>query len=168
MGDVQVLALFEYVDDFLTALRELSGRTGRIERVFSPLHLPEVQEALGKSPSRVRLITLVGGICSGLSLVGLAIYAHLSFNLITSGKPVLPWIPWVVVLFEGTILGAVLSGVTAWILKGRLPRLRNEMGYDPRFSQDRFGILVSCSGNEQEAMRRFLQEAGAEEVRFVA
>ena len=161
------IAIFGYVDDFLSALRSLKGTTYRIETAFSPLRLSEIQEILGKKPSVVRLITLFGGVLSGLGLIALAVYAHHSFKLITGGKPVLPWVPWVVVCFEGTILGAVLSAVTAWILKGHLPRLKPPAGYDVRFSQDRFGILVAYADGEREAIMIFLKEAGAEEVRHV-
>ena len=168
MADSQgILGLFAYADDFLSALRSLKTGNHRIETVFSPLHLPEVQEIMETRPSRVRLIALLGGIFGGLGTVALAVYAHISFHLITGGKPVLPWTPWVIVCFEGTILGAVISSVLAWILKGRLPRLGNEKGYDPRFSQDRFGILVACSPGEEESVTALLTKTGAEEVRRV-
>ena len=163
-----LVASFQYVDDFLSALRALKAGAHRIETVFSPLRLPEVQEMLETGPSPVRLITLLGGIVGGLSVVGLAVYAHLSFSLITSGKPVLPWVLWVVVCFEGTILGAVISSVLAWILSGRLPRTHPVAGYDERFSQDRFGILVACAGGEEEQVERLFKDAGAGEVRRVA
>ncbi len=163
-----LLAVFVYADDFLSALGRLKAGSHRVETVFTPLNLPEVQEILGKKPSQVRLITLMGGVLGGLGVVGLAVYAHLSFSLITSGKPVLPWVPWVVVCFEGAILGAVISSVVAWILKGRLPRLQPVAGYDPRFSQDRFGILVAPPGSEEDKVKKLLEEAGAVEVRRVS
>jgi hypothetical protein len=91
--------------------------------------------------------------------------------LITSGKPILPAVPWVIVLFEGTVLLAAICSVIAWIVKGGLPRVRYQRGqsagYDPRFSGDRFGILVACTDRERDQIIRILQEAGAEEVRDV-
>jgi hypothetical protein len=163
----QLLAIFVYVDDLLAALRRLKEMQCSIRTVFSPLRLREVQEILGAKPSIVRLITLVGGIAGGLGFVGLAVYAHLSFKLITSGKPVLPWIAWVIVCFEGTILLSVTFSVVAWILKGRLPRVRLATGYDSRFSNDRFGILVDMAGADREEIIQLLEKAGAEEVRDV-
>jgi hypothetical protein len=162
-----LLGVFTYVDDLLLALRKLKEGSYAIERVHSPLHLPEVEEILGKKPSTVRIFTLLGGIVGGLGVTALAVYSHLSFSLITSGKPVLPWVPWVVVCFEGAILGAVLSAVAAWVFKGGLPRLQPAKGYDSRFSQDRFGILVACAAEEQEQVRKVLERAGAEEVQSV-
>ena len=167
MNKQGLLAVFTYVDDFLSALRSLKNENHKIENVFSPLRLPEIQEIMGPKPSGVRFITLLGAAFGGLGTVSLAVYAHLSFNLITSGKPVLPWTPWVIVCFEGAILGAVIFSVLAWILKGHLPRLSTSKGYDPSFSQDRFGILVACSGTEEENIRILLAESGAGEVRRV-
>jgi hypothetical protein len=165
--DRQLLALFIYVDDFLPALRLLKAGAHRIETVFSPVPLPEIEEILQKKPSAVRLIALLGGLAGALGVIALAVYSHLSFRLVTGGKPVLPWVPWLVVAFEGAVLGAVLSTVAAWVLKGRLPRLRPADGYDPSFSQDRFGILVTCAGDKEEEITKLLAEAGAGEVRLV-
>ncbi len=83
----------------------------------------------------------------------------------------LPAVPWVIVLFEGTVLLAAISSVIAWIVMGGLPRIRyksgQSAGYDPRFSEDRFGILVSCTDGARPDHGN-PQEAGAEEVRDVA
>jgi len=165
--DPALLGIFPYLDDLLGALRKAKEEGFKILTVFSPIHFSEIQEILGHKPSPVRYLCLAGGILGGLSLVSLAVYAHLSFRLVTGGKPVLPWIPFVVVFFEGTVLLAVIFAVAAWILKGRLPRVRSNPAYDPRFSEDRFGILVGYQGEEREAIRELLAEAGAEEIRDV-
>lgn len=162
------LAVYTYVDDLFAVLRALKERAVRIETVYSPLRLREIDEILDKKPSIVRLITLVGGIVGGTSLVALAVYAHLSFRLITSGKPIFPRVPWVIVCFEGVVLLAVIFSVCAWILKSRLPRIRLAQTYDERFSGDRFGVVVSCAETEREKVRALLETSGAEEVRDVS
>jgi hypothetical protein len=166
--DPALLGIFPYLDDLLAALGQVKKGGFKILTVFSPIHFSEIQEILGHKPSPVRYFCLAGGILGGVSLVGLAVYAHLSFRLITSGKPVLPWIPFVVVFFEGTVLLAVIFAVIAWVLKGRLPRVRSNPAYDPRFSEDRFGILVGYQEEEREVILKLLKEAGAEEIRDVA
>jgi len=79
----------------------------------------------------------------------------------------LPPIPFVVPFFEGTILLAVIFAVVSWVLKGRLPRVHLPSAYDRRFSEDRFGILVSYTNGQRDIIQRLLEEAGAEEVRDV-
>ncbi len=159
-----LVAVFVYVDDLLGALQRLKEHSVHVESVYSPLRLPQLEEVLGKKPSIVRLITLIGGILGGISLVSLAVYAHMSFHLMTSGKPVFPRVPWVIVCFEGVILLSVIFSVCAWVLKGRLPRARLTAAYDARFSSDRFGVVVSCAETEKEEVRRLFETAGAEEV----
>jgi len=166
--DPALLGIFPYLDDLLAALRHAKKEGFKILTVFSPIHFSEIQQILGHKPSTVRYLCLAGGILGGVSLVSLAVYAHLSFRLVTGGKPILAWVPFVVVFFEGTVLLAVIFAVAAWILKGRLPRVRLHAAYDPRFSEDRFGILVGYQGEEREAIRELLMEAGAEEIRDVA
>jgi hypothetical protein len=166
-GNGTILALFIHVDDLLCALRRLKEGKHIIRTVFSPLPVPEVPQILGTKASAVRVFVLLGAATGGLGLVSLAVYAHLSFSLITGGKPVLPWIAWVVVCFEGAILGGVVSAAVSWILKGRLPRLTPIEGYDGAFSRDRFGVLVGCTPNEVESVKELLREEGAEEVRHV-
>jgi molybdopterin-containing oxidoreductase family membrane subunit len=136
-----------------------------IQSVFSPVSLPEIQEILGTGVSKTRLFTLIGGIVGGISLVSLAVYAHLSFKLIVYGKPVLAWIPWVVVAFEGTILLGALSAFFSWVFKAGLPRLSTDPGYSAEFSGHKFGIVVAATGEKRSEAEGILREGGAEEVR---
>ena len=159
-----ILGVFTYVDDLLAALKALKEAKLAVQAVYSPLRREEIQEAMGPKPSVVRIFTLVGGVLGGIALVSLATYAHLGWKLDTGGKPVLPWIPWVVVFFEGLILFAVLSTVISMVFKGRMPRWRLPNGYDVRFSEDRFGIQVSCPPGEFERALKILRESGAEEI----
>jgi hypothetical protein len=166
--DPALLGVFPYLDDLLDALRKLKGAERKILTVFSPIHFSEIQEIIGHKPSIVRYLALAGGILGGTSLVGLAVYAHLSFKLITSGKPIIPPIPFVVPFFEGMILLAVIFAVVSWVLKGRLPRVQLPAAYDPRFSEDRFGILVAYRDGERDEILKLMKNAGAEEVRDVS
>lgn len=160
-----LLGIFPDLDDLLAGLRRVKKEDGKILTVFSPIHFSEIQEILGHKTSGVRYLTLIGGILGGTGLVGLAVYAHLSFQFVTGGKPVLPTVPFVVPFFEGMILLAVLFTVLSWVLKGRLPRVRLPAAYDPRFSEDRFGILVACPPGRRDFLEGLLKDAGAEEVR---
>lgn len=166
--DPALLGIFPDLDDLLKALRKLKAAEHRILTVFSPVHFSEIQSIVGHKPSPVRYLTLAGGILGGTSLVGLAVYSHLSFRFITGGKPVIPPIPFVVPFFEGMVLLAVILTVLSWVLKGRLPRLRLPNAYDPRFSEDRFGVLVACREGERERIADLLKNEGAEEVRDVS
>ncbi len=164
----RLLGIYSYVDDVVAVIKELRRKKIRIDAVFSPTRSREMQEALGSGWSPVALFTLIGGICGGVGLIALAVYAHLSFHLITWGKPVIPAVPWVIVCFEGIILFSVLFSFVAWIFLGRLPVPLLPTGYDEIFSGDKFGIIVPFSNEDETEIRAILMGGKAEEVRQVS
>jgi hypothetical protein len=166
--DPALLGIFSQLDDLLGALKNLKQGGYTVLTVYSPFHFSEIQEILGHKPSNLRYLTLTGGILGGTGLVALAVYSHLSFKLITSGKPVIPLIPFVVPFFEGMVLLAVIFTVVSWVVKGRLPRVQLPAAYDSRFSEDRFGIVVAYAHGERGKILTLLQDWGAEEVRDVS
>jgi len=164
----KVLGVFVYLEDLLGAISLVKDRGGRIHTVYSPIHCEELLKAVGSRPSPVRLATLLGGVTGLLGGLALAIYTFLEWKFITSGKPTPPAVPLVVVGFEMTILVGFLSTlVTMWILC-LLPRLGLPDHYEPGFSQDRFGLLVSCASMDMEDLAFLLRQAGAEDVRRVS
>ena len=107
---------------------------------------------------------LVGAVCG--FIVGLALTAgtQLAFPLVTGGKPILSIPPMAIVMYEGTLLGAILFTVFGIMFESRLPRLF--MGaYDDRITEGYIGVAVTTDearvGNAEET----LKGAGAEEVK---
>ena len=162
-----MVGVFSFLDDLLTCIHRLEKTPLKIVHVYSPTPCHEIQGALELKQSSIRYFTLIGGGVGALLGLALATYAHVQWHLITSGKPVLAWIPFFVIAFECSILGGVLSTLLGLSIMTRLPRLRLSGSYDARFSQDRFGIVVSCDQGEQETVSRILKDAGADEVKIV-
>ena len=165
--NLRVLGIFPYLDSLLTAMKRLNQGGFKIQTVFSPTPHPAILEALKLRASPVRYFTLAGGLLGVVTGVSLASYAHLQWNFITGGKPILAWVPFVVVSFEFAILFGVLFTLTGMLIQTRMPRLKIPGPYDPRFTEDRFGVLIPCSETEREGVIHLLKEGGAEEVRQV-
>lgn len=163
----ELLGIFAHADALLAAISRLKESGGSIRTVFSPVPLHGLQEALKTRPSPVRYGTLLGAILGVLGGFSLAAYSNLQWEFITGGKPVLAWIPFVVVGFEFSILLGVLFTVGSMLIISRLPRFHLPGPYDPRFSVDRFGVLVDCREEEKEMFSSILRDSGAEEVREV-
>ena len=159
-----VLATFLHVDSFLACLKELKDDGRTILDAFSPVHLPAMQDVMTPRPSLTRAFTLAGGIIGATGIVSLAAYAHLSFRLIVYGKPIIAWVPWVLVAFEGTILFASLFAFVSWVFTAGLPRPGTDRGYNAGLSGHRFGILVKAPDEERAEIVRLLKKTGAEEV----
>ncbi len=164
----QLLGIFPFVDELVACVKALKEKGYEATSVFSPVRVPELHELMTPKASITRLFTLMGGITGGISLVGLASLAHLSYKLIVWGKPILAWVPWVVVAFEGTILFSALSAFIAWVFKAGLPQPTTDAGYDAGFSGHKFGVLVAAPQESRQAIEQILREHGAEEVRDVA
>lgn len=162
-----LLGVFSYLDDLLAALRTFDKHNRPVHAVYSPVPRHEIREALGLKPSSVRYFTLTGGILGLCTGVGLLVYTCLQWKFIVSGKPVVPFVPAVVVGFEFCILLGVLFNLLGMLTRARLPQLRLSSHYDDRFSQNRFGVVVLCTAQEREDVSKVLQEAGAEEIHEV-
>ncbi len=160
-----LVGVFAYLDDVLDTIERLQQEKVPIRNVYSPTKRPEILEAMKTKPSGIRLVSLVAAILGGCSGLALATYAHLRWNLITSGKPILPWIPWVIIFFEVLILISVLSTVAALLIAGRIPRIRYDRGgYNPRFTEDLYGVEIYADPGALDRARAIMKESGAEEV----
>jgi molybdopterin-containing oxidoreductase family membrane subunit len=163
-----VLGVFAHVDTSVHAIRELRAKGFQRIATYSPVPLPEFEEALtghGLPRSPVRLFTLVGALIGTVSGFALTIWSALKWNLITGGKPVVSIPPFVIIAFELTILLGGLCTLLGLLVTARLPRLGRPTRYDPRFSADRFGIEIACEPGEVPAVQEILRRAGAEEIR---
>ena len=166
-GNRGVMGIFRDMQSLLHAIKNLKKQHVKIDTVYSPFFSHEVQEALRPEPSPIRYFALAGGVLGILAGFGLASYAHLEWKLITSGKPVLSWISFFVIAFEGCILGGVLATVIGMIVKNRLFHFHLPEGYDPRFSQDQFGLVIICPEAVYDEVSGLLRDSGAEEVRVI-
>ena len=168
MRQIHTLAIFDEASKAAAAAGAL--RTDRLGDVtaYAPTLDHRIDTALGPGKSPVRVFTLIGGILGCVLGFAFPIYTVLSWPLITGGKPIVSIPPFVVIAFELTILFAALSTVVGFLLLSGLPRIRRKAPpYDPRFSEDRWGVLVTSASERVDAVRARLNQAGAEEVRHV-
>ncbi len=163
-----VVGVFSSLDGMLLALRELKAKGYANLRVYSPVPHHEIEDALEKPVSPVRLFTLVGGL-TGCSLgFAYAISTSFDWDLITGGKPILSLPPFIVIGFECTILIGALVTVLGMFINARLPKLGGRApGYDARFSNDKFGVVAFGGPQQVSVAEGILKAAGAEEVRDV-
>jgi Protein of unknown function (DUF3341) len=163
-----VVGIFGHVDTTTDAIGQLKARGFRDMTVYTPIPVHEIEDAVERDRplSRVRLFTLIGGLTGTATGFFLTIWSSLKWGLVTGGKPIASIPPFVIIAFELTILFGGLCTVLAVLILGRLPRFRPSPGYDPRFTNDKFGVAVHCRPEDRQPVRELLREAGAEEVRF--
>ena len=162
-----VLGVFAHVDTTVHALENLRAKGYHDLTVYTPVPVHEIEEVLERDRpvSRVRLFTLLGGLTGMVSGFLLTIWSAMKWGLVTGGKPVASIPPFVVIAFELTILFGGIATVIGMVILGRLPRLRPSAAFDPRFTNDRFGVAVHCAPERGASVREILRAAGADEVR---
>jgi hypothetical protein len=163
-----MLGIFATLDQLLAALRAVKAGSFKVHTVYSPVPRHELGAELDLPRSPVRFFTLTGGILGILTGIGLTVYTCIQWKFIVSGKPVIPWIPAVIVGFEFCVLVSIIFNLLGLLVNARLPRLRLPDHHDPRFTCDRFGLMVLCTESERETLSRMLLENGAEEVHEAA
>jgi len=162
-----VLGVFAHVDTTVRALEELRAKGYHDLTAYMPVPAHEIEDVLERDRpvSRVRLFTLLGGLAGTTCGFILTIWTAMQWGLVTGGKPIASIPPFVVIAFEMTILFGGIATVLGMVILGRLPRLRPSPAYDPRFTNDRFGVAVHCSPDRAASVREILRTAGADEVR---
>ena len=107
---------------------------------------------------------LIGAACG--FIIGLILTAgtQLAYPLVTGGKPILGIPPMAIIVYEGTMLGAITFTVAGVIFESRLPRLF--MGaYDTRITEGYIGVTVTTEEERIGKAEDVLRQAGAEEIK---
>jgi molybdopterin-containing oxidoreductase family membrane subunit len=160
--DIQVMGVFPDEEKTVTVIQSLKDVPWRLDRVHGPFPSHKISEALNMKKSPVGWFTLAGGILGFLAGFALAVYTAVEWNLIVWGKPIIAWIPFVIVGFEFTILFSVFGNVLGLIVLGDLPEFQSLKRYDPRCSGEHFTIVISCEDKEQEQVQKFFRDQGGE------
>jgi hypothetical protein len=165
-----ILGVFAHVDTTVRALEHLKAKGYHDLTVYTPVPVHEIEDVVERDRpvSKVRIFTLLGaltGLASGWIITA---WTSLEWGLIVGGKPpmglpVSP--PYVVIMFELMILFGGIATLIGMVTLGRLPRFSPSPSYDPRFSNDRFGVAVHCTPDRAASVSEILRAAGAEEVR---
>ncbi len=171
MSSRLLLGVYPHFDEFLEATRKLRKEGFRDLVLFSPTARHELEEVLEEGPSVVRWFVLVGALLGCLSGYVMTVWMNQDWPIIVGGKPIGDWDlsgtqPYVVPMFELTILLGSIFNLVGLFVNARLPRIRVE-AYDPRFSDDHFGIQVRTSEDKIAAAEAILSKNGAKEVKRV-
>ena len=106
-------------------------------------------------------LALVGGIVGFAAAVALVVGTEQAWPLVTGGMPIVAWWPNIVIIFELTMLSAVLSTVATLLVTAQLPRRRPAF-YDPAVSDGRILVGVENPTAPREALERALSATGGQ------
>lgn len=137
-------------------------------KVISAEPIEEEITAAGEGHTRMPWIAVAGGICGGTAGYTLAAFTQRTYPLPTGGMPIVALWPTGIVIYELTMLGAILATIITFLITARLPRYRNRI-YDPAVSHGKILVgLVSTDHDLRPKLRQKLHDLGAEQVKEIA
>jgi hypothetical protein len=167
-----LLAEFEHPEELRVAARQARDAGYRRMDALTPIPVHGMTEALGKVPTRLPMLTLLGGVLGACTGVVMQYYAQvISYPINIGGRPnsLENWPSWIPIVFELTVLGASLFTVLGMLALNGLP-----MPYHPLFnlsefrlaSRDKFFLCIESSDPsfDRERTREFLAGLGARNI----
>jgi hypothetical protein len=162
-GYKAIVGIFSYLDDALKAVE--SAKAMKLDyRVYAPTLRHEIEDSTMPAKSPVRRFTLGGAITGCTFGFSLAILCSLDWPLRVSAKDIVSVPGFFVIGYECTILFGALATLGALLHFCKLPDILRKVGYDPRFTDDKFGVVVGCESSQSDEVQKKLKAAGAEEV----
>lgn len=140
-----VLAEFRDPEALVAAARAIRGQGFRDLDAFTPYPVEGLDAALGLTDTRVPKAFLIGGIAGALAGFLMQVGTNLDFPLWIGGRPLIAFPAFLLITFETTVLGAVLSGILTMLAANRLPRLHHPIFDVKDFSlagDDRFYLAI--------------------------
>jgi len=161
-----VLGVFAHLDATVDSIKNLQSGGYKDLTVYSPIPRHEIEDVLAQPVSPVRMWTLIGGISGCAFGAWLTLYMSYDWPIVVGGKPIGSIPPYVVIMFEMTVLFGALSTIIGILFNAaHAARRLGTIAWDPRFTNDKFGVFVPCGADKAAAVEKVLLGAGAEEVR---
>jgi hypothetical protein len=164
MAERGVLGTFVEPAGAASAIRALRAAGMRVDAAM-PAPFPEVVEARGRRRSGLGLVTFPGAIAGLLFGIALTVGTSLAWPLVTGGKPIVSVPPFVIVIFELTVLIGSLTNLVAVVVGSARGARRQQAVSTSAAVHDR--VAVFATGDAAE-IARLMRQSGAEEVRDVA
>ena len=166
MAEKSVLGLFKEPDNAANAMDGLHA-AGFEHGTFDVLTgTPYPEGAFGEHVPQHRLFRFpaFGAIIGFTAAIVFTAATQLAYPVISGGKPVFALFAMLVIVYELTMLSAVIATVIGIIFESRLPNLRPG-AYDTRITEGWIGVVVNCSADRAQTAEAALKSAGALEVK---
>jgi hypothetical protein len=104
------------------------------------------------------------GLTAGLTL---AYLTQTLWPIVTGGMPIVAWWPNIIIMFELTMLGAILATVVSLMVTTELPATKSTV-YDPEVSHGKIMVAVEEPRDEDVSkLERTFRASGIQEVKRV-
>jgi hypothetical protein len=166
-----IYGLFPDSDSARRALAALRAESSRLriepEAIVLMSSEPLEEEGFGWEEQRTPMpwLAALGGLLGGTAGYTLAAFTQRTYPLPTGGMPLVAMFPSGIIMYELTMLGAVVATIVTLLISTRLPNYRKRL-YDPEVTNGK--ILVGVADPDRdcsEEIGQWLQREGAEQVK---
>ena len=166
MSKLSILGLYDNPDSAADALDALS-ESGFDSNNFDVLTgTPYPEGAFGEHTPQHRLFRFpLFGAIVGLTLsIFLTTTTQVVYPLVTGGKPILSIFAMLVIMYEMTMLSAVVTTVIGILFESILPNISMNV-YDSRITEGLIGVSLVCTSDKKEQAEKALKDSGAIEIK---
>jgi hypothetical protein len=118
--------------------------------------------------NRLWFVACGGGVVGFVLSTSLAVFTERNWPINTGGMPIVAWWPNLIVMFEMTMLGAILATVGTLIVTAGLGRRRPAL-YDPAINDGKILVAVTDPPSKSiDRLERALQLSPATSLRTIA
>ena len=162
-----ILAVFSDIDPAADAIDQLRLMGVHDDHMNVISGIPVTEAMLGRPSQWTNVPRLAGGGAAAGFLLGvlLALVTPNMYTIQVGGQPFSPVPPAVIVIFEMTMLGMLLSTFLGVFLDSYFPSYR-PMKYVPEISDGKIAILVECALPDETKITDVLKKLGAESVQY--
>lgn len=162
---VSLLAVFPDLGPAAEAIERLRalGVDDEAMNVISGIPVTEAMLGRPRQWTNVPRLALGGAVVGFLGGAFLAFGTPPMYPIFVGGQPLLPGPPSVVVIFELTMLGMLISTFLGVFLDSYFPSYR-PMEYVPEISDGKIGILFICPAKSRDKISKALTQLGAEKI----
>ncbi len=162
MHEAGVVGVFSEPGAAARAVGALRAAGGAEVRLAMPGPFTGPSAALGRPRSRLGWVTFLGALAGMAAGIALTVGTSVAWPLVTGGKPIVSLPPFVIVIFELTVLFGSLVNLAALVVAAWRGERRRPFPALDRFRADRIGVFAA--GGDPALSERILRDAGAEEV----
>jgi hypothetical protein len=161
---VSLLAVFPDLEPAADGIEKLRSLGLPHDQMSVISGVPVTEAMLGRPNQWTNVPRLaLGGSVVGF-LIGLfLVFTPMLYFVPVGGQPAIPVPPSVVLLFEMTMLGMLLTTFLAVFLDSTFPSYRR-MQYVPEISDGKIAVFFSAPVDEQERFAQAMRDLGAERV----
>jgi hypothetical protein len=148
-----IRAIFNSHDEAIEALTKLE-RAGVPPAQITLLSSEPVHVEASEDKTRIGLFAIAGGVIGAGLAVTLTVWTSQSVGLVTGGMPIVsPW-PFGIILFELSMLGAILATLGRMIYEARLLRRNSFTDYDEAIADGRVLLAVDYADDSHAQLIR--------------